>query len=367
MTMLPSEVAPAEECPPERASAARGALGYWPGIGLAASVTALAGVISWAISELSLLLAAYAWAPPVMALSLMIGLLAHRYVCTPFFSPGLALCSTTILRTLVALLGLRIALSDLAQLGVELAVEIMLAMAFTIAATIFLARRFSCSPAVGAMMGAANAVCGAAATLATATALSSRICKPESVVLSVVLANAVSTTAMILYPLIGSLLGLSPLQVGVLVGASIQDVAQVVGAGLGLPAEAGNAAIAVKMFRVLMLLPVILTIAWWVGESSTTGRSRLPQVPRFAIGFLAVCGLNSVVLAIPALAETYAPLRAFLVEATGWGLLVAISAVGLQTSFSGLKAQGLRPVGLFLSAALLMLGASLLLAARSAP
>lgn len=367
MTIHFPGIAPVEEHPSKRAVIASGALRYLPGIGLAACVTALAGGLSWVLAEVFSLFFVHPWTPPIMALSLVVGLLAHRRFYSDRSALGLALCSTTVLRTLVALLGLRIALTDLAELGVELAVEIMLAMALTLTATIFLARRFSCSPAVGAMMGAANAVCGAAATLAAASALPRNACKQESVVLTVVLANAISTTAMLLYPLIGSAAGLSPNQIGVFIGASIQDVPQVVGAGLAMPAEAGNAAIAVKMFRVLMLLPVMMAIAWWVGEVSTPNGTRLPKIPRFAIGFLAVCAVNSAILAIPALSEIYDPVRAFLVEAVGWGLLVAISAVGLQTSLSGLKSQGLRPVGLFLTAALLMLAASLLLAARSAP
>lgn len=338
---------------------------YLPGILLASAVTLLASVVGTGLAATSTALLGRPAPPPIMALALLTGLLAHGAVDKSRFAPGLALCSTTVLRALVALIGLRVALGDLVQLGLELAVEIVLAMGLTLATGVFLARRFGASPAVGAIMGAANAICGQAATLAAASALPKGACSREGVVLTIVLSSTVSTMAMVLYPLLGSALGLSPLQVGVLVGASVQDVPQVVGAALALPVEAGNAAVTIKMFRVLMLLPAVAAIAWWFG--SAAHGARLPKVPRFAVGFLVVSLLNSMLLVTPGLAHAYAPLRGFLIEATGWGLVVAISAVGLETSLAGLKAQGLRPVALFLSASLAMLTASLLIAAGSGP
>jgi len=338
---------------------------YLPGVGLAGAVTLLATMVAAGFSAISAALLGQPVAPPIMALALLLGLLAHAAVDQTRFGPGLALCSTTVLRALVALIGLRVALSDLVHLGLELAMEILLAMGVTLATAIFVARRFAASPGVGAIMGAANAICGQAATLAAASALPKGSCSRESIVLTIVLSSTISTTAMVVYPLLGASLGLSPLQVGVLVGASVQDVPQVVGAALGLPLDAGNAAITVKMFRVLMLLPAVAAIAWWF--AGTARGASLPKVPRFAVGFLVVSVVNSMILVIPGLAQAYAPLRDVLIEATGWGLVVGISAVGLETSLAGLKAQGLRPVAIFLSASLTMLGASLLIAAGSGP
>jgi uncharacterized integral membrane protein (TIGR00698 family) len=352
---------------PVQAAAAIRAAHYLPGLALAAAVTLLASLVSLALGAASAALFGREAAPPIMALSLLIGIAVHERVSKPRFGPGLNLCSTTVLRALVSLIGLRVALGDLVHLGLELAAEIALAMTLTLATTICLARRFGSSREIGAIMGAANAICGAAATLAAANALPRGSCNRESIVLSIVLASTVSTIAMVLYPVLGSAIGFSPLQVGVLIGASVQDVPQVVGAALAMPVEAGNAAISVKMFRVLMLLPAVAAITWWFASPALSGSGRLPQVPRFAIGFLVVSGVNSMLLATPAVAAAYAPLRALLIEATGWGLIVAISAVGLETSLSGLKAQGWRTAALFLTASVVMLGASLLIAAGSTP
>ncbi len=326
------------------------AASYAPGILLALAVAAAGGLAAWVIDLLSKAVFGAAWSPPVMALTLLIGLSVHALAWRPRCAAGLGFCGSSMLRMLVAMLGLRVTAGDLVGLGLDVAVAVGLIMSITILGTIWLAGRLSCTPLVGVMMGSANAVCGAAATLATSSALPSFPGKQANILLTVVLANAVSTAAMLLYPLAGTLCGLTPMQIGVLVGASIQDVAQVVGAGLALPPEAGNAAIAVKMFRVLMLVPVVVVTAWWFAPEACEGQARRPMVPRFAIGFVALCALNSVLTAIPVVADVYAPVRTLLIEATGWGLLVAIAALGLQTPLSGMTALGVRPVALFLAA-----------------
>ena len=70
--------------------------------------------------------------------------------------------------------------------------------------------------------------------------------------------SALSTLAMVAYPMIVQALGLDPQQAGIFLGGTIHDVAQVVGAGYSLSPETGDAATLVKLLRVAMLLPVIV-------------------------------------------------------------------------------------------------------------
>ena len=81
-----------------------------------------------------------------------------------------------------------------------------------------------------------------------------------------------------------------------MLGATIHDVAQVVGAGYAVSEEAGNAAVIVKLFRVFLLLPVVLAVGWWFtrAKAATHGDAKVP-VPVFALVFLALCLLNSVI------------------------------------------------------------------------
>ena len=98
---------------------------------------------------------------------------------------------------------------------------------------------------------------------------------------------------MVVYPPICILLGFDAQTTGVMLGATIHDVAQVVGAGYAVSEPIGNTAVIVKLFRVFLLLPVVLGIGWYFTRLGIKhGQPRVP-VPVFALVFLALCLLNS--------------------------------------------------------------------------
>jgi uncharacterized membrane protein YadS len=118
-------------------------------------------------------------------------------------------------------------------------------------------------------------------------------------------------------------------------------VAQVVGAGYAVSDAAGNVAVIVKLFRVLLLLPVVLLIGLWFSRHAAS--AKVP-VPVFAFVFLLLCIVNSVMPLFPALVPVYAPAKAALSGISTWGLLIAISALGLGTSFGAIANLGWRHV-----------------------
>jgi uncharacterized membrane protein YadS len=158
----------------------------------------------------------------------------------------------------------------------------------------------------------------------------------------VIAVNAIATLAMVFYPPLCAALGFGDQTTGVMLGATIHDVAQVVGAGYAVSDTAGNAAVIVKLFRVFMLLPVVLAIGWWFARKSAAASASSVPVPVFAFVFLALCVLNSVLPAIGPVAPLYAQIRAVLVEASTDGLLIAIGALGLGTSIAAIGTLGWR-------------------------
>jgi uncharacterized integral membrane protein (TIGR00698 family) len=168
--------------------------------------------------------------------------------------------------------------------------------------------------------------------------------KEADIVFVVVAVNALSTVAMVLYPPLCTWLGFDANATGVMLGATIHDVAQVVGAGYAVSDSVGNAAVIVKLFRVFLLLPMVLAIGWWFARAGAeTGEARVP-VPIFALVFLVLCIVNSIVPSGPALLPIYAPIKDTLVLASTWGLLIAIAALGLGTSLTAIAALGWRHV-----------------------
>jgi len=262
----------------------------------------------------------------------------------PAFQPGLSFCVKKLLRWAVALLGLRIALGDIVALGLPTALLVVASMALTVVSGFMLARVFGQDTSYGALAGAGTAVCGASATLATSTVLPNYAGKDADVVFVVVAVNALSTVAMVLYPPLCLWVGFDGHVTGVMLGATIHDVAQVVGAGYAVSDTVGNAAVIVKLFRVFLLLPMVLAIGWWFARAGAqTGDARVP-VPVFALVFLALCIVNSIMPSLPSLLPLYAPIKGALVLASTWGLLIAIAALGLGTSLTAIGALGWRHV-----------------------
>jgi uncharacterized integral membrane protein (TIGR00698 family) len=134
----------------------------------------------------------------------------------------------------------------------------------------------------------------------------------------------------------------------VFLGATIHDVAQVVGAGYSMSTQTGDTATVVKLMRVAMLLPVIVCAAMITrmqGADSTGERP--PLLPWFAVGFLLLACINSTGW-IPAMVQNG------INDLSRWFLVIAISALGMKTQLKELASVGIKPI-------LLMIGESIFL------
>ena len=303
----------------------------------------LSCLVALAATALATLAAPY-FALPSMVVALLIGIALHRVAIGAAFGPGIMFSGKTLLRWAVALLGLRVAVGDIVELGFDAAVLVMVAMTATFVAGVWIARILGQSASYGALAGVATAVCGASAALATSTALPDYRGKEAEIAFVVVAVNTLSTAAMVLYPIIAALLALPAQETGILLGATIHDVAQVVGAGYSVSEEVGNTAVVVKLFRVLLLFPIVVCIGYYFSFRQSAGGQGTAQIPGFAIAFILLCGLNSIAPGIDAIATQYASVRALLVDISSWGMLIAISALGLNTSLRSIAGLGWRHI-----------------------
>jgi uncharacterized membrane protein YadS len=131
---------------------------------------------------------------------------------------------------------------------------------------------------------------------------------------------------------------------GVMLGGTIHDVAQVVGAGYSVSALVGDTAVIVKLFRVLLLLPTVLGIGWFLTRAGVRhGEARVP-VPLFALVFIALCFVNSAAAMAPGAVPDYAAIKTAMITLSNWGLLLAIGALGLGTSITAIYALGWRAI-----------------------
>ena len=326
-----------------------------PGLLLSAGVAILAVFIEPLMKRLT-----GGFSLPAMVIALFIGIALNRLANDPRFQPGITWCVKKLLRIAIGLLGLRIALGDILGLGLGTLLLVVVSMVLTVIVTIWLAQLMGREAGYGALAGAANAVCGASATLATTTVVPPYKNKEADTAFTVVMANAISTVVMLAYPPLALWIGLTPQETGVLLGATIHDMAQVVGAGYAVSEAVGNTAVVVKLFRVFLLLPVVLIIGWWFmrreGKANAgQGAEAKVPVPVFAIVFLVLVLVNTIALATPQITPQYLPIKAVLNEISKWGLLLSIAALGLGTSIAAVLAVGWRHVVVFMGGTLAIL------------
>jgi len=292
---------------------------------------------------------------PVMLLALLLGMamnfLSSEGVCVP----GIEFTVRTVLRCGVALLGLRITLVQIAALGWQPVALVLLSVAITIGTAIVAARLLGFRTGFGLLSGGATAICGASAALAIAAALPNHPLKERATLFTVLGVSALSSLAMIAYPLLVHVIGLDAKQAGVFLGATIHDVAQVVGAGYSISPETGDVATFVKLLRVAMLMPVIaITVISYRHAGAEPGAKRPPLLPGFVVAFAGLVLLHSFNL-IPS------SMVALGSDVSQWCLVAAVAALGTKTRLRELASIGIKPIALMFAETLFLMLLVLLL------
>ncbi|MCY7369921.1 MAG: putative sulfate exporter family transporter [Polaromonas sp.] len=289
----------------------------------------------------------------MLLFALLLGLALHFISEDLRCAAGIQFASGTVLRLGVALLGLRLTVGNVVELGWHTVLALLVAVALTIALGLLLARMLRVEGSLGLLVGGATAICGASAALAIASVLPKTPHLERDTTLTIVGVTTLSTVAMVSYPLLTQWLGFDAVMAGKFIGATIHDVAQVVGAGYSLSPAAGDAATITKLMRVAFLLPVLLVISVVVrgrmlkadgtdgnaALAGAEGSNRTPLLPWFIAVFAGLLLLGSTGW-VPAGVKDAASnvSQAFLV--------LAIAAVGLKTSLRDVTQLGWRPVAM---------------------
>jgi uncharacterized integral membrane protein (TIGR00698 family) len=275
---------------------------------------------------------------PQLLYALFFGMAFNFMAADARVSPGIEITSTAVLRIGVALLGARISAEQIRTLGAGTLLLVVVAVMSTIGIGLLLGRLLGRSRAEGLLTGGAVAICGASAAMAISAVLPRSEENRRMTLLAVVGVTSLSTLAMVFYPAIARSLGFDDVATGIFIGGTIHDVAQVVGAGYVHSVAAGDAATLVKLFRVMLLVPVVLLIGMAMRRRSQEA-SAPRALPLFLVAFILLLVVNSIGL-VPAAAADALSL------VSRWCLVVAIAALGVKTSLQQFAALGWRPIAL---------------------
>ncbi|MGX1500124.1 putative integral membrane protein (TIGR00698 family) [Labrenzia sp. MBR-25] len=194
-----------------------------------------------------------------------------------FCSGGIRFAAVTILEIAVFLLGFSLDFSvfsgnSLVFIGCILGfVTVMVILSFTICRAIGLPEHLAVLVACG------NSICGNAAIAAVAPAV--RACN-EDVVAAITFSSILGVLVVVFLPLLEPAFGLNAVQFGTFAGLTVYAVPQVVAATAPVSMASAHIGTAVKLVRVLMLMPAVLLAPLLLRNHETA--DRIAGKPRLA-------------------------------------------------------------------------------------
>jgi len=235
-------------------------------------------------------------------------------------------------------LGAEMNLGTVARVGLHGLGYTAISLTFVMATGLLLGRFLKVDGDAGLLISVGTAICGGSAIAAAAPVLRARPHQVSVALATVFLLNGV---ALVLFPPIGHLAGLSQNAFGLLAAFAIHDTSSVVGAGLAYGPRALAVATTVKLARALWIVPVTLGLGYWVARrqklAGAEGEDALPvKKPWFIGGFLLVAAL---VTWIPGLQHA----GHFVAMAAHHVLVLTLFLIGAGLSREALRTVGFRP------------------------
>ena len=313
----------------------------FPGLIVVGTIAAAAGFLS------------IHYKAPVMLFALLIGIAFNFLASDERCAPGIEFSSKKILRFGVALLGFRVTLDQILGLGTNTLLLVPILVISSIAISWLIAKLMGRKYLFALLTACAVSICGAAAALAVASVLPNWKERHRDTLFIVVCVTALSTFAMITYPILFTVADFNDIEIGILIGSTIHDVAQVVGAGYAVSNEAGDVATFIKLLRISMLPIIVILIAVLLKGDDESRTISSKAFPWFALGFALCLVVNS---------SGYIPLiiSGFLANVSQWFLVFAIAGLGVSTSLKSMMELGGRSILLMVLQTIALLGIAVL-------
>ena len=281
------------------------------------------------------------------------------------FKPGIQFGLIRVLRLGIVLLGIRLSLGEVGSIGLQSLPVIIGAGATALVIITYLSKKLGLGARLGTLLAVGTSICGATAIVATAPTIKA---KDSEISYAIACITLFGILAMLIYPFAAHwLFSADGFAVGLFLGTSVHETAQVAGAGLVYQQffnspQALDVATVTKLVRNLGML-VIIPLMCIVYHRNSSERGEVPRwwtmVPLFVIGF----ALMSLLRTIGDMGDSAFGLLspAQWSEVVSWTrefaeicLAVAMASVGLGTDIRDLVSIGLKPLVMGLIAALLV-------------
>ena len=255
---------------------------------------------------------------------------------------GINYTSKKLLQYSIILLGFEMNLFNIIKVGGQSLFVMLFTLTSAFVTAFFVGKALGLDGKMTTLIGVGTSICGGSAIAATAPVIKA---KDEDVAHAISTIFLFNVLAVFLFPAVGRFIGLSDIGFGMWAGTAINDTSSVVAAGTAWSAFAGNNtalvfATIVKLTRTLMIVPITLVLAIYTAKKSKSSSDNFNFVkifPWFVIGFLATAIINTFSGIPSGFSHDLVTLGKFII-------VMAMSAIGLNTNIKKLIANGLKPI-----------------------
>lgn len=291
----------------------------------------LVGATAYALEHIEAQYFGRAWLESIVLAILIGAAVRSLFNLSDRYDAGIQFSAKMVLEIAIVLLGASISAEAVMQAGPALIGGIAGVVLLSIGISYSIGRMMRLSHRMSVLVACGNSICGNSAIAATAPVIGA---SSDDVASSIAFTAVLGVVVVLSLPLLVPLLNMSAAQYGILAGLTVYAVPQVLAATAPVAALSVQIGTLVKLVRVLMLGPVLVTIGI-VGAQSGGTRPKFSQmVPWFIIGFLAMMALRSLSLIPPVV---LAPLH----ESSTALTVIAMAGLGLGVDVrTVLKAGG---------------------------
>ena len=284
---------------------------------------------------------------------ILIGMLFARRRRPKSVESGIRFTGKKILQYAIILLGFEMNLFHVVEVGEQSLYVMIFTLLAAFGAAFLMGKILGLDRDMTALVGAGTAICGGSAIAAVAPVIGA---KDRDVVISIATIFFFNVLAVFIFPFLGHTMGMSDAGFGMWAGTAVNDTSSVVAAGYAYSHEAGAYATIVKLTRTLMIVPVCLFFALLMMRSaaqSGTGFSLKRIFPMFVLYFVLACIVNTTGILPAEVSHGLGMLGKF-------SIVLAMSAIGLNTDLPSLLKHGTRPLLLGMVCWIAVAGTSLI-------
>jgi len=295
----------------------------------------------------------HTWFVDIFIAAVLALIVANVFTIPDHLKAGPAFAQKWFLRAGIILYGLKFSYGYLRVSGISDLLIVITAVLSAILVSIFVGKLLGLEDKTSALIGVGTAICGIAATMATAPGIKAKE-EQSGVAIGVILLWG--TLALFVYPLIAAAVHMPAVVYGSWAGAAIHDLPQIVAAAQqGGGNEGLKAALMVKMIRIAFIIVVVLGMNMYFAvreqkqrgdSSSSLVGTALKAIPGFVVAFFVVVLLNTVVKIPATISGPLATYPPTVTPVTVAPLLLSMAIIGIccRVTHQTIRVAGIKAI-----------------------